>query len=232
MDKIKKASPFTSDDIYNILVEEIISLTLLPGQQIGETEVAKRFGVSRTPIRDVFKRLAAHNLIEIHPQSRTQISHIDLRDISDFMFMREKLEVGILEDAIENIKEIPLLQAQISLVKQKKLLVDDSIALHQKANEFLALDNDFHHILHATTGRESIWHTFSAMLPNYQRYRTISADIHSHKDLENLCEQHNNIITALQNKDIKLLRDVYKTHIYSGSSKIGQLLEEKPTFFV
>ncbi len=227
----KKAPVYTNEEIYDTLVNEIISLDLPPKQQISETEIAKRFGVSRTPVRDIFKRLASNSLIEIQPQRHTIISHIDFKDITDLMFIREKLEVGILEEAIDNFKKIPTMQLHISLAKQKNLIGDDSIDIHSKSIKFLALDNTFHLLLYSVTGRKSIWNILGDRLHNYLRYRTISAEIHTLQNLEELYEHHQLLVTALDDKDCNLLREIYKSHLYSGANKIPLLMERYPHYF-
>ena len=49
----------SSDHIYHVLRQEILSLELLPGTQMREEDLAGRFGVSRTPVRSAISRLAA-----------------------------------------------------------------------------------------------------------------------------------------------------------------------------
>ncbi|MEG0326095.1 MAG: GntR family transcriptional regulator, partial [Cellulosilyticaceae bacterium] len=58
----------TSEQIYEQLRDEIMFLEILPGEFISEMETAARFGVSRTPIRDVFKRLEYEGMLKIMPQ--------------------------------------------------------------------------------------------------------------------------------------------------------------------
>ena len=46
-----------TDVVFDQLHEEIVSLAIYPGTKLSETEVAKRFGVSRQPVRDAFAKL-------------------------------------------------------------------------------------------------------------------------------------------------------------------------------
>ena len=56
-----------TDTIYQTLRQEIMLLTLAPGALVSESEVCRRFGVSRTPVREVFKRLELEGLLEVRP---------------------------------------------------------------------------------------------------------------------------------------------------------------------
>jgi len=57
-----------SEEISSYLAEDIINGVFKPGQKLEEQAIAKRFKVSRTPVRDAFKQLAATGLIESRPR--------------------------------------------------------------------------------------------------------------------------------------------------------------------
>ena len=56
-----------SERVYKILMESIVSGDLLPGTELREQHVAKQMGVSATPVREAFKRLASDGMIELIP---------------------------------------------------------------------------------------------------------------------------------------------------------------------
>ena len=57
----------STDHIFQDLYARIMSLDLLPGTKLSETEVAKSFGYSRQPVREAFTRLANLNLLLLRP---------------------------------------------------------------------------------------------------------------------------------------------------------------------
>lgn len=75
--KIKKLDRQSlSEKIYIELKNAIIDMAFEPGERINDAELAKRFGVSRTPVREAFKRLEDDGLIEAIPGSMTRVTHI------------------------------------------------------------------------------------------------------------------------------------------------------------
>ena len=65
---VKETKP---NKVYEDLKAMILTFKLKPGEAIGEVDIAQKFGVSRTPVRDAFKRLEAEGLIEVKSHSGT-----------------------------------------------------------------------------------------------------------------------------------------------------------------
>ena len=70
--------------VYTILREEILDLKLPPGSPVDEVQMAERFGMSRTPIREALVRLAGEGLIETLPNRSTMVSRIDVLNLHTF----------------------------------------------------------------------------------------------------------------------------------------------------
>ena len=70
--------------VYETLKAEIIQLRLTPGSTIDESQLAVRFNLSRTPIREAMVRLAAEGLITTLPNRATMVSHIDFLNLPHF----------------------------------------------------------------------------------------------------------------------------------------------------
>ena len=72
----------TTDAVYETLHNEIVSLAILPGQKLSETEVARRFGVSRQPVRNAFSKLENEELLLIRPQKVTIVRGFSMERIA------------------------------------------------------------------------------------------------------------------------------------------------------
>jgi DNA-binding GntR family transcriptional regulator len=83
----------SSEYVYRQLKEQIISGRLEPDSRLVELTIAAAYGVSRTPVREALKRLAAEKLIVADP-SRGMVVHApDASEIEDVFVVREALEV-------------------------------------------------------------------------------------------------------------------------------------------
>ncbi len=91
-------SPATSPrDIYRHLKDMILGFALYPGARVTETELATRFGVSRTPVREALQRLAAEGYVTIRPKQGCFVRDIDIETINQYYEVRIGLEMRALE---------------------------------------------------------------------------------------------------------------------------------------
>ncbi|HEY8717131.1 GntR family transcriptional regulator [Pengzhenrongella sp.] len=68
-------------EAYDVLLDAIIRGELAPGEQIRDTDVAARLGLSRTPVREAISRLVDVGLAESKPGVYTRITILDRRDV-------------------------------------------------------------------------------------------------------------------------------------------------------
>ena len=70
--------------VYDLLRDEILDLVLPPGSPIDEVQLAERFKMSRTPIREALVRLAGEGLIDTLPNRSTMVANIDFLNMHTF----------------------------------------------------------------------------------------------------------------------------------------------------
>lgn len=214
--------------IYEKLRDEIMYLELEPGQGISEIETGKRFAVSRTPVRDAFKRLEYEGLLEIRPHIGTFVSLIDLEGITDVLYMREKVELAVLEELAGSISRAQLLRLELILGQQKKLLGQKE--QRKVAEEFIRSDNEFHCEIFELAGKRRIWDILTGTSYHYERFRMF-VNVTDREILQKLYEEHLQIFEGLEKGDTEELRRVYPDHLYTGVRRGAQKVYETPGYF-
>lgn len=81
-----------SDRAYAVLLDEIQSGALAAGAVLAEVEQAERLGVSRTPLREALRRLAADGLVVQQSPRVTVVAGLDADDIRSLFEIRRALE--------------------------------------------------------------------------------------------------------------------------------------------
>ena len=153
--KLKKSNA-SSNIVYEGLKAEILSLRLAPGSSISETDIASKFNVSRTPVRDAFKALSNEGLLEVKPHIGTFVSLMDINQISDVLYVRKVVELSILKDLTMTLTEADELKLEFNLNEQK-LFLQGATENENSVNDFIKYDNNFHRLIFRIAGKENIW---------------------------------------------------------------------------
>jgi DNA-binding GntR family transcriptional regulator len=81
-----------SDQVYRKLLSQIFADQLPAGTILSEVELAERFGVSRTPVREALRRLSGHGLVGIHAHHRATVNVLGSEALREVYQIREALE--------------------------------------------------------------------------------------------------------------------------------------------
>ena len=131
----------SSEHIYHVLRQEILSLELTPGTQVREEDLAERFGVSRTPVRTAISRLSAERLVQVVPRKGTFVAEIDFAYSRQLVFLRTSVEQRLLPMLCREPPEGLLERLEENLARQRILLAGSFQPL-----QFYRLDNRFHEL--------------------------------------------------------------------------------------
>jgi len=145
-----------------------VSLRLKPGDPISEKEVAARYGVSRTPVREAIQRLADERLVEIFPQSGTFVARIPYDDLPEAMVIRKALETASVRLAAEKATRSQLL-ALATIVEQQR-----EAAEANDRSGFHRADEAFHAKIAEISGFPGIWRQVLQVKVQVDRYRRLT----------------------------------------------------------
>lgn len=214
----------TREYIYKAIKEDIISLKLLPGQQISEIDLSEKLGVSRTPIREAFIKLSEEGLIEIFPQKGTVVSKIDLKAVENAFFMRRIIEENIMGDVLKNSDKKLLNELEKNLYLQKGV-----IEFGNDTYELMELDNQFHRIIYKSVERENIWDIIQAASVHSDRIRYL---VVKEKKIRNKnIDQHSEIYKIIKNNKQEAIEDILNVHLYNYIGEIKKLKEDYRDWF-
>ncbi len=219
----------TSDGVYEHLKEQILHLELPPGAAISEIETAEKYNISRTPVRDAFKRLEREGLLEIRPHIGTFISLIDLNAVSDVLYIREVLEFSILSDLTQIYDKSHDLRIQLILQEQKNLLASD-MPIDELSRAFIRSDNEFHTALFDAAGKKNVIKFLYSYNSQYERFRTF-INFTGKEDIQKLYDSHVKIWNCIVTKNVEELKDCINHHLYDGINANHDIVSKAPEYF-
>lgn len=106
-------------NISNALREAIIRGQLAPGQALGQEHLARVFGVSRVPVRESLKQLAAEGLVEVQPHKGAVVARLSVQELDELYGI-----IWALEEAAVRVAVPQLSDAQIAAMEQAMAQMD------------------------------------------------------------------------------------------------------------
>lgn len=100
---LKRKRKLTTPQIYQMLRQMIMNFDLFPGARVTETELAEKFKVSRTPIREALQRLEVEGLVKIRAKQGCFIRPVDTETISNYYDVRVAIESMAVDLACKNM---------------------------------------------------------------------------------------------------------------------------------
>ncbi len=137
---------------YEDLRYRIITQELPPGELLREKELMERYGIGRTPLREVIQELQRQGLVRKVPRSGTWVAPLDLNFVKQIAEVRQPLEKLAGELATERISENQLRELTDILQKAEANLPDEDTDLQL----LIQYESRFHHIIYAATGNQKL----------------------------------------------------------------------------
>ena len=127
--------------VYEMLKDELVSGEYSPNTRLQELEVAKRYNVSRSPVREAFRQLMADGLLVGQPNKGVFVPDFTVDDIIEINEMRVLLESYAISRLKNGIAEDKLAAVSDALEGMKTATAGDDVEAYQK------YDSDFHRAL-------------------------------------------------------------------------------------
>ena len=182
----------------------IIRGDLHPGQALSETEIGRHYSTSRQPVREAFIKLAEERLVNIMPQRGTFVVKISVADVLDARFVREAIEVAVVQEAATS--------ATPEMIAELRRLIEKQIeTMHGHNDEFLALDEEFHRTLALLVGRARAWRSVEVIKAQMDRIRYLSLD--DATPLPLIIEQHTRIVDGIEAHDPAAAAAAMRNHL-------------------
>jgi DNA-binding GntR family transcriptional regulator len=211
---------YVSVPIYNYLKNALLTREFLPGEQITESQIASRFGSSRTPVRDAFRKLSEDGLLIINPNKSVETARYDKEALAQLGMLRLHLDILSAKLSIHYGSNSDFLQ-------MKKIATECREAEARGRHlDAIGFDADFHVFL-AKTGKNKFLHDIQSSIWLRIRY-VLAHEENSDLKYSRRIELHFDIVDALMERDEKKTLDLIKRHILDKYA----LMEDLPPAFI
>lgn len=180
------------------LIHRILTLDIQPGSTLDETILSEEYGLSRTPLREVFQKMAGDGYLVQNENRGTKVSSMDLTSMRNFFQSAPMIYASVARLAAENAT-----RQQID--ELKSVQINFRRAGEESESQEMAMYNHrFHHIIGEMAGSPYLSPSLNRLLIDHTRMsQMFYKPINSKERLLvwEACDQHDGMIEAIENKD-------------------------------
>ncbi|SNB47676.1 GntR family transcriptional regulator [Geobacter sp. DSM 9736] len=202
------------EKILETIRDAIISGALKPGEKVAEPELAERFGISRTPIREAFRQLESEGYLTVIPRKGAVVVSFSQKDVEEFYAIKSILEGYAARRACENLseKEIDKLQ---TINEKLRTLSDNGDIKH-----FFKVHNDFHDLFIKAADNDKLYELITNLVGKFQRLRIASLSLPGRMKVS--VEEHEKIIDAFRKRNAALSEKLVRKNAEYGGRVLMQ----------
>lgn len=199
--------------ITHSLREAILSGELGGGVQLKQEELASKFNVSMSALREALKSLEAEGLVKFFPNRGAVVSELSAEEAREIFDIRLYLELGALELAVPNLNESDFAAAE-------KVLQEVDAEMDGK--RWGALNWRFHEILYHAANRPKLLSLIQNMHNNVERYmRLYLSTLHYQEKSQ---EEHRALLAACAQKDTRAAQKLLRKHMTDAKKNLSRYL--------
>jgi DNA-binding GntR family transcriptional regulator len=191
------------EHLRNLIVEAI----LVPGMKLNERELCETLGISRTPLREAMKVLAAEGLIEISPNRGASVSKMSENEIWETFEVMSGIEAFSGELACERITPVEL--AEIKALHYAML----ACKAQNDLPGYYARNQEIHDRINAAAKNSLLRQTYLGLNRRLKALR-FKSNFQAQK-WDNAAHEHEEMIQALESRDGKRLSSILRSHLLS-----------------
>ncbi len=193
--------------VFKTLRNAIIQGEFQPGERLMEITLAKKLGVSRTPVREAIRMLELEGLVVMIPRKGAEVANITVKDLKDALEVRMALESLSVRLACERIDEEGKEELKSACMKFKEAINSKLVPAIVEADEH------FHNVIYKASKNPKLINMAQNLREQVYRYRVEYVKDFSYHD--NLIREHDQITMAILKGDKESAERIMDEHIYN-----------------
>ncbi|AIZ32513.1 GntR family transcriptional regulator [Pseudomonas sp. K1(2024)] len=207
------------EEAYAFLLDAICKGRYRTGDRLIAEDIANDIGMSRMPVREAFRRLAAEGLVNLRPNRGAIVSGLNIEEMREVFEMRSALEGLAIRLAVAHLNERHL--------NRLERLLDEMDECRDDSAEWIGRHRAFHHYLCSLAERPRLLRQISALYSVIEPHLRLWLQ-HVDKPLS-AREEHAAILDALRSGDAVQAQRVLCEHIEGTVPSLLEFLEATGT---
>jgi DNA-binding GntR family transcriptional regulator len=211
--------PKIKDVIYQELRERIVFGGFSPGDRLVEADLAAKFGVSKTPVREALLTLEGEGLVVLRPHRGAEVTRLSVAEYTNLIFLRDVLEIGALDAVIDAMTATHFARTEAALGEMADAWAEHNYRRYRRAQRQL------HHTILGAPGYPSLPEAAVQLNDRLDRYGRLLVT----RDLARWgtdLEMNQRRIELIRQRDTKTYARMIRSRHAGGSAIIAKLAAE------
>ena len=222
---MKETSNSKKEQAINDLKMRVLTVELKPGQALDEAQLSQQYGLSRTPLREVYQKLAGEGYVNLETNRGASVSSMDFATMRAFFQCAPMVYAAIARLATEQAT-----RPQIDELKRIQRRFKNALK-NAQAGDMSLQNHRFHEQLGIMSASPYLTPSLGRLLIDHTRmshrfYRTDQQ--HSASRVTEACEQHDKMIEAISNRLPALTVDLTLQHWELSRNEIDKYVLPDP----
>lgn len=200
-----------AESVLVCLRDEILSGELAAGTKLNQAALARRFGMSRIPVRDAIRALAAEGLVTHDPHRTAVVAPLSPDDLAELYELRIAVEPHASALAVPHLtaEDLATMRAAFEVLGQ----ADDPAG-------WMEAHDRFHATLYHRSGRPRMVELLDRARAQTRRYTWIRLD----RDAHEIGAEHGLVLAAAERRDRRSLRVMVEAHLTASYEIVSRRL--------
>lgn len=216
---IEKPIPYY-EQFYHSIKKMIFDGTYKPGERIVETQLAKQFGVSKSPVREAIRLLEKEGLIIVDDKSRVIVYEPRIKDVEDIYFCRMALESFAVNLMVKTASDQEVEEIEKTLDETERAILQA-----KEPAAIIALNGQFHRLIVQFTQNKRLQKQVDDLKSLTQFYRILNFQKQNRAEI--ILQEHRSIFTHIKKRDEEKASQEMITHLEHDLIHLKNILKKR-----
>ena len=210
------STPRLPERLRESIEEDIATGKLLPGTRLDEVELATRFGVSRTPIREALRLLLGEGLVETRPHRGAVVAQVTPQRLIEMFEVMAELEAMCARLAARRVSDEELAELEAAHEACR------GSAAARDADAYFYANERFHYAIYAASHNTFLFEQAASLQRKLRPYRRLQLRVRNRP--QRSFEEHQAILDALRAGDAEHAVQTIRSHVVVQGERFGDLV--------
>lgn len=206
--------------VYEQLKDAIVTCLLLPGENLHEADLAARFKVSKTPVREALHLLRRDGFITSFARHGHQVAHMTVDDVREIFQLRLMVEPPMAGLAAGALDESAL--AELRGLAQVRYAHGDE----RSYETFLLMTRRFHEIIASASGNQRLIRLAKRLVEETERFLRLSLEADDAS--AELARERDQLVDAIASGDAAAAERISRKQIESSRRRVVEAIATRP----